>query len=116
MKNNFEAKWSGSYPNLCSGRWTITCNGKMLSLPVELETSSMNTYIHYQSWHFEDWQEVFVDEAGGQHFDDWVFENHYWIDKAFDELGIERVEENYQDLYTAIQASDWSGGSCGGCI
>ena len=26
-----EAKWSGSYPNLCSGEWTLFIDGKDMS-------------------------------------------------------------------------------------
>jgi len=114
--SNFKAEWSGGYPNLCHGEWTITCDGKKLTIPKDRVNEDMGTYITYQTWHFEDWQEVFEPTDGGLYFDEWVMENHSWIDLAFDELETEKTEENYKKLYDAIQSEDFRHGSCGGCI
>ena len=67
-----EAKWSGSYPCLCYGKWTLKVNGKDVSnmIPKELRESSMNTYGTYQTWHFEDLLEVFEDYEDGLDCDD----------------------------------------------
>jgi hypothetical protein len=58
-----EAKWSGKYPCLCFGNWTLKVDGKDVSklIPSKLRKSPMNTYGTYQSWHFENWIEVFED-------------------------------------------------------
>jgi len=114
--NNFTASWSGSYPSLCFGTWTIEHNNRPLNIPEDKVNSSMNTYISYQSWHFEDGSEVFEPEEDGLNFNEWIMENHSWVDLAFDELEIEKSEANYKDLYDAIQLEDFRSGSCGGCI
>ena len=45
-----EAKWSGSYPNLCSGEWRLVIDGKDVSdeIPDDLRKSEMNTYGSYE--------------------------------------------------------------------
>ena len=114
--NNFKAEWSGGWPALCFGEWNISYNEKALTIPEENKTQPMNTYNTYQSWHFEDWEEVFESNEGGLYFDEWIMENHSWVDSAFDKLEIEKFEANYKDLYDAIQSEDFRHGSCGGCI
>lgn len=44
-----EASWSGSFPNLCSGEWTLIVNGKDVSahIPDNLRYSEMNTFGKY---------------------------------------------------------------------
>lgn len=46
-----EAKWTGSYPCLCSGEWILKINNIDVSnlIPEELRTSSMNTFGSYSS-------------------------------------------------------------------
>ena len=107
-----EAKWSGSYPCLCYGKWTLKVNGKDVSsmIPKKLRESSMNTYGTYQTWHFEDWLEVFEDYEDGLDCDDWIMENKSWLDTITTELDTQR------EIYCAISAQDFRSGSCGGCI
>ena len=107
-----EAKWSGSYPCLCYGKWTLKVNGKDVSsmIPKELRESSMNTYGTYQTWHFEDWLEVFEDYEDGLDCDDWIMENKSWLDTITTELDTQR------EIYCAISAQDFRSGSCGGSI
>ena len=40
-----EANWSGSYPNLCRGEWTLLIDGKNVSdkIPKDLRNEPMNT-------------------------------------------------------------------------
>ena len=55
-----EAKWTGDYPNLCSGQWILKVNNKDVShlIPEELRNEPMNTYCTYQRWNFYDnWEE-----------------------------------------------------------
>ena len=107
-----EAKWSGSYPCLCYGKWTLKVNGKDVSsmIPKELRESSMNTYGTYQTWHFEDLLEVFEDYNDGLDCDDWIRENKSWLDAITTELDTQRA------IYRTINAQDFRSGSCGGCI
>lgn len=77
----FEAEWTGSYPNLCSGVWKLYVDGKDKSdlIPEDLRNYPMDTAGMYQTWHFEDWQEVFEDCEDGLECDDWIKENDSWI-------------------------------------
>lgn len=107
-----EAKWSGSYPCLCSGEWTLKINGKDVStkIPEELRRSSMGTRGTYSSWHFENWSEVFEDYEDGLDCDEWINENVYWLDTITDDSSVQK------EIYYAINANDFREGSCGGCI
>ena len=107
-----EAKWSGSYPCLCSGSWTLIIDGKDVSkkIPKKLRKSSMNTLGTYQSWHFEDWMEVFEDYSDGLDCDEWIDENDYWLKEITDNNDTKIL------IYQAINKEDFRSGSCGGCI
>ena len=49
-----EANWSGGYPNLCSGKWTLFIDGKDMSdkIPKDLINEPMYTNGIYPSWQF----------------------------------------------------------------
>lgn len=70
----------------------------------------MNTAGIYQTWHFEDWQEVFEDYIDGLECDDWIKENDCWIS------GIADCYDEKVVLFKAFQAQDFRTCSCGGCI
>ncbi len=106
------AKWTGAYPNLCSGIWKLYKDGEDISdmIPEELRDSEMNTFGNYSSWHFEDWDEVWDSYEDGLDGPDWISENDEWLSK---------ITSDYQEkmeIFYAIQAEDWRHGSCGGCI
>ena len=107
-----EAKWSGSYPCLCYGKWTLIVNDKDVSdkIPEDLRDSSMNTYGTYQTWHFENCLEVFEDYTSGLDCYDWIKENKKWLDEITTEL------DTQKEIYQAINEQDFRSGSCGGCI
>lgn len=107
-----KAKWSGSYPCLCYGEWTLEVNGKNVSdlIPDELRRSCMNTYGTYEEWHFENWVEVFEDYEDGLMCDEWIAENKYWLDIITDDI------DTQVEIFNAINEQDWRSGSCGGCI
>lgn len=102
------AKWSGCWPTLCFGEWTLEVNGVDYThlIPKELRKSSMNTFGTYQSWHFEDWLEVFEDYEDGLYFEEW-YEHNPWVDA---------IPATPIEIYTAFAENDWRAGSCGGCI
>ena len=107
-----EAKWSGSYPCLCYGNWTLIIDGIDVSnkIPEDLQNSSMNTYGTYQSWHFEDWLEVFENYEDGLDEEEWIVENKTWLDTISTDKKVQ------SDIYCAIICEDFRSGSCGGCI
>ncbi len=106
------AYWSGSYPCLCYGEWTLQVNGNDVShlIPEDLKNGSMNTYGEYQSWHFEDWIEMFESYCDGLACNEWIDENKYWIDVITTDM------ETQEEIFYAIQKEDFRPGSCGGCI
>lgn len=108
-----EAKWSGSYPNLCSGEWTLIVDGEDVSskIPEKLRKSEMNTYGSYQKWHFEaDWEVEWESYHDGLECEEWIKTNKDWLDTISTDYGVQ------VDIFHAINASDWRHGSCGGCI
>lgn len=102
------AEWTGSFPSLCCGVWKLFINGEDFSLliPEELRHEEMGTYGTYQSWHFENWSEVFENYEDGLQCEDWIAANP-WVQK---------LPASPIDVFYAIQAADWRHGECGGCI
>ena len=79
-----EAKWSGSYPCLCSGEWTLFIDGKDLSdkIPKDLINEPMYTNGVYSSWRFgSDWEEEWDNYEDGLECEDWIKENKEWLDE-----------------------------------
>lgn len=108
----FEVSWSGRYPCLCFGEWTIKKNGVDVSdfIPDELRDREMNTKKAYSHWHFDgDWREVWEEVTEGMDEDEWI-ERNDWIKNICD------TREEMAELYAAIREEDWVHSSCGGCI
>jgi len=107
-----KAEWSGQWPSLCIGEWKLIVDGKDVSekIPEDLRDRSMDTFGTYQSWHFENWMEVFESYEDGLLRDDWIDENDYWLSNITDDQHIK------EQIYDAINAEDFRSNSCGGCI
>lgn len=114
MSNHkIEAVWSGSYPALCYGEWSLTIDGKDFTrvIPKKRRSEPMGTFKTYSHWQFgEDWDEEWEDYEDGMGLDEWVQSNMSWIQK----LPIENSD--YESLYEAFRAQDFRHGECGGCI
>lgn len=108
---NVEAKWSGEYPCLCHGKWTLTIDGKDVSdkIPEEMRKSPMRTYGTYQGWYFKDCMEQFYDYEDGLLAGEWVEENLSWLENISTEPALQ------DEIYEAFKANDWRHSSCGGC-
>ena len=113
---SFKARWSGGYPTLCYGEWSLEYKGLPVVIPEDHRTGHMGTSNTYSSWHFEDWLEVFEDHEEGLEKDEWIATNKHWVDDMFATHNIKKSEGNYKDLFEALQASDFRPNSCGGCI
>lgn len=102
------ARWTGSYPNKCSGVWKLFIAGEDFSLliPEDKRHSPMDTYGTYQSWHFEDWEEVFDSYTDGLDCEAWIAANP-WVQK---------LPASPIDVFYAFQCEDWRHGECRGCI
>lgn len=110
--------WTGSYPNLCSGKWIITIDGIKLT---GIEKEEFGTLNEYSSWHFnEDWLEEFDHYEDGLGLDDWVQEvktnDINGLYASLKRHGIKVTDELLSELYNRIKEQDWRHGSCGGCI
>lgn len=121
MTNNiYEAKWTGSYPNLCSGFWHLYENGKEIDLhevgcpfvagPDDYYDCHAGTYGRYTSWHFENWFEAFEEYNDGLEECDWIEENKDWL------INISENEDDWHLIYDAFNVKDFRPGECGGCI
>lgn len=108
-----EAKWTGNYPNLCSGQWILKVNNKDVShlIPEKLRDEPMHTCRTYQRWHFNNnWGVEWESYDDGLYCDEWIKENKKWLNK---------ITTNYstqEEIYEAINSQDWHYGECGGCI
>lgn len=108
-----EAKWTGKYPNYCSGQWILKVNNIDVShlIPEELRNEPMNTYRDYMSWNFTpDWEVENNYYEDGLFCDEWLEENEYWLEKISTDPFV------WVEIYEAINSQDWRYGSCGGCI
>lgn len=110
--DKIQAEWSGCYPNLCRGKWTLIVNDEDVSdlIPEEKQDSDMNTIGEYQHWHFEDWKEIFTSYEDGLDKDTWIKTNKEWLDRITDN------KETQEKIFYAIQKEDFRPCSCGGCI
>jgi hypothetical protein len=108
----FEVTWSGKFPTLCKGKWTIIKNGVDVSnfIPEALLCMPMGAYGHYSKWYFVTWHDIWGDYWDGLPQDEWIQENFFWIKKFCDN------RQEMEELFQAIQEKDWRFGSCGGCI
>ena len=101
--------WTGEYPNLCSGEWRLTIDGKDYSdkIPEELRTDCMDTEGTYNRWYFHNWSEEWETYSDGLNFSEWEKQNAYWINT---------LPADNEEIFKAFQLNDWRHGECGGCI
>lgn len=111
--NQVSAHWSGGYPTLCFGEWTLEIDGKNVSnkIPVDLKNSPMNTAGTYSRWHFnKNWMEETDYYDDGLEIDDWIDANNDWLNNITKDYALK------ERIFYAIQEQDFRPGSCGGCI
>ena len=77
-----EAEWSGKYPCLCFGEWTLKIDredcSKLITKKLRVH-SDMNTFGKYDKWHFENWQVVWETYEDGLKDTEWIEENNHWL-------------------------------------
>lgn len=107
-----EAKWSGKWPCLCHGEWTLIIDGIDVSdkVPEELRDGSMNTYGDYKRWRFTNWDVKWSSYTNGLECDEWIETNLEWLKTITEDKTV------MEQIYDAINAEDFRAGSCGGCI
>ena len=110
MKYDISVEWTGSYPNLCRGKWMISIDKKRLS---DLIHEPFNTSGNYQSWHF--------DYTDGLNEAEWIDSVRLFdmnnLKQSLNNAGFDVNDDNLMtELYYKIQEKDFRTGSCGGCI
>ena len=108
-----KAKWSGKYPCLCSGEWSLEIDGRDVSdcIPKEIRNRPMYTYGIYRTWRFDEkWTEYYEDYVDGLDEIDWINGNDYWLKMITDDIEIKN------GIFKAMQQHDFRENSCGGCI
>jgi len=128
VDKQIKVNWTGSYPNLCSGVWEITIDGMSINDNSKMQNTydsmlkrNMGTEGSYESWHFENWSEVFESYDDGLYFDDWVkstqaVELRLMIDDNLIQKQTKMSDPDMKNLFSELQNNDWRSGSCGGCI
>ena len=108
--NTYTAEWTGRYPCLCSGEWTLFKNGEKVNVEIPFQGSCAGTSGTYEEWHFdENWCEVFEDYEDGLACD-------AWCNKYRDYLAKVAPKSDWTQIFMAFSRNDWRHGSCGGCI
>lgn len=109
--NGWYASWSGSYPCLCFGEWTLYHNGKKIDVEIPFQNEPANTYNEYAQWHFgEDYIENEKYYEDGLDEEEWIKENIEYLKQVTDD------NKQYEYIYDAFQENDWRYGSCMGCV
>lgn len=114
-KHEWDASWSGCWPCLCAGTWTLTKDGVDVSdhIPEDLRDQDMGTEGDYDSWHFggeSGWDEEWETYHEGASRDAWVRDNMSWLKTLTTD------PDDLTAIFEAFQADDFRWGSCGGCI
>lgn len=111
--NGWYAYWSGSWPCLCYGEWTLYHNGEKIDVEIPFQGEPADTYGSYSQWSFggesgwdEEWE--FYEDGLGE--EAWIEENIEYLKQVTDD------DEQYVYIYEAFQVNDFRIGSCGGCI
>jgi len=115
---NIDVKWSGSYPNLCSGTWTILIDDMKLPIPEFYENQDMGTPGEYETWEFDDnWSEEFSSyfDHGEENKLSWIRYSLECLEEAYS-LNFNIDEKLINKIESLISDKDWRSGSCGGCI
>ncbi|QQV88990.1 hypothetical protein [Providencia phage PSTRCR_121] len=113
-----DVTWTGGYPTLCFGKWKIIIDGIELT---GLDSQEFNTAGTYDTWHFEDCDDVWEIYRDGLYFDAWyktlLEQDTNGLKSSLIRHGFDVENKAFiEDLYNKINAKDWRHNSCGGCI
>ena len=106
-----KAEWSGKYPCLCNGKWSLWVDGNWMSdrIPEELRDEPMYTRGVYFETSFLEGELVGDSYEDGLRCREWVAKNKHWLDN------ISMDEEVQCEIFEAFQKADWRRHTCGGC-
>ena len=109
MSNKVVTRWSGEYPVLCYGHWTIKIDNEDYShlIPEAKKNTHMNTYgIYINNYFGDDFEEKTDEYTDGLMADQWIQENEW----------VEELPADPYEIFKAFQENDWRYGECGGCL
>lgn len=105
------AEWSGGYPCLCSGKWTLFKDGEEIKVKIPFQNEPAYTYGEHSMWYFdEDYIETFDSYEDGMEEKGWISKNKKYLEK------VTKDKKEWSKIYKAFQENDWRYGDCGGCI
>ena len=106
----YYAEWSGRYPCLCCGEWTLFVDGKPCEVVIPFQGDCADTFGTYEEWHFdEDWCEIFENYECGMGCDDWCNEYRDYLVKV-------APKHDWPLVFQAFQVNYCRHGWCCGCI
>lgn len=111
IETNWTTKWSGEWPTLCYGHWTLYKNGEEVETDIPFQNLDANTHGSYANW-FYNWElgeEDFEVYINGLNKDEWCSEYRDWLKTI-------APESEWEAIYDAFTINDWRPGSCGGCL
>lgn len=108
--NAYSAIWSGEYPNLCYGFWTLYKNGEPMKTDIPFAETDAETYGTYSRWSFNsDWEEEWEEYEDGLSCAEWIMKYKDWLSSI-------APKDDWENIYNAFTVEDFRRGECGGCI
>lgn len=106
----WSAEWSGRYPNLCEGAWSLYHNGSPVYTDIPFQGEPADTYGTYRTFSFDrDGEEGWREYEDGMDCATWCETYAEWLDTV-------APDDEWEDIFHAFQECDWRHMSCGGCI
>ena len=107
----WRTEWSGKFPCLCNGRWTLYRDEvELKDTNIPFQGDPADTRGMYEIWDFDDnWTEFSTFYEDGLTFEEWAVKYGDWLSSLADET-------DYYEIYEAFQENDFRLGSCGGCV
>lgn len=106
-KKSIIVRYTGRYPNLCSGEWLIYINGVKHQTPF-MYGEDAETWGFYKPWYVKTtrWDFTFYD---GLTAHEWIYQHAKWLKTLHVGKG------RWKEVYDKFQEKDWRKGECGGC-
>lgn len=106
--STWATKWTGTFPNLCTGRWYLYKDGREVMNP--FLDGPAETFGEYERWRFdENFNEYWEKYEDGLQAPEWIKKYRKWLELIAD-------EDEFLDIFLAFQRNDFRELSCGGCI
>lgn len=107
----WSTKWTGEYPNLCSGEWILYHNGEeKTDINIPFQSRPAYTYGEHEKWYINDFgEETCIVYKDGLSCDNWCSHHAQWLSSF-------SSPRDWEAIFEAFQINDWRFGECGGCM